>query len=54
MSDQEKLSGKRQGLDTRCKAVDGERLKLEEELNHQATRRRHFDDNIRSVFKTSP
>ena len=50
MSDQEKLTSKRNSVESRYKTVDAEKVDLEQQLNQQVTRRRHFDDNIRYKF----
>ena len=46
--DQEKLSNKRQDIEGRVKKAEAERSKVEQELNQQASKKRNFEDNIRS------
>jgi uncharacterized membrane protein YkvI len=47
LSDQEKLTSKRNSVESRYKSIDAEKIDLEQQLNQQVTRRRHFEDNIR-------
>jgi hypothetical protein len=50
MAEHTKFSNRRADVDVRCKDLEAEKSGLEQELSQQASRKRHFDDNIRSEF----